>query len=115
MKTKLIAAAVAAALTIGVVGPTVAPAIAHDGRYDRSEWQRREDARRHHEWQQRQRELERQRTWEHRRNVERQRAVERERAEYWRSRRGRDGHGYGYCGSGRPRTLEEAAWRHRNC
>lgn len=109
MKTKLIAAAIAAALTLGIVGPTVAPALAHDGWYDS---QRREDWRRHQEWQ-RQRELERQRAWEHRREIERQRAVERERERnrYWRSRHD----GYGTCGGGRPRTLEEAAWRHRNC
>lgn len=115
MRTKLIAAAVAAALTMGIVGPTVAPALAHDGWYDRSDrsdWRRREDARRQQEWQ-RQREIERQRAWEQRREAERQRAAERERERnrHWRSQRD----GSGYCGGGRPRTLEEAGWRHRNC
>ncbi|TWT15627.1 hypothetical protein [Reyranella sp. CPCC 100927] len=114
MKTKLIAAAVAAALTVGIVGPTVAPAFARDGWHERTDWQRREDWRRQQEWQ-RQREIERQRAWEQRREAERQRARERERERerHWRSQNGRNGHGY--CGGGRPRTLEEAAWRHRNC
>lgn len=114
MKARLIAAAVAAALTVGIVGP----AIAHDGLYQRTEWRDRADWRRHQEWErrqawERQQALERQRAWERRQAWEhqRQRQIERQRIERERARWGKIN---AYC-SGRPRTLEEAAWRHRNC
>lgn len=106
MRTKLIAAAVATALTMGIVGP----AVAHDNWNERSDWQRREDWRRHQEWQ-RQREWERQRAWEHRREIERQRAIERERAAYWRHR-GHDD--YTDCHV-RPRNFADALRQKRDC
>jgi hypothetical protein len=101
MRTKLIAASVAAMLAIGIISP----AVAHDGWYGSPEWQRREEWRRHQAW-------ERERAWEHRRELERQRAIERERARYWNRRHYQDRYDVCY---GKPRGMEGSMKRLRDC